>query len=238
MASESYVGKSAYHGEVAARYDADRRVEPLWAQEQAFVQAWAADVPEGATVLDIPTGTGRFLEIFHERRLHVLAQDISEDMLAEIRRLHPTVDPTRLQISKGDAEAIALPDAAVDVVLSWRFLHLIPMPVVRRVMREFRRVCRGPVVVQVFAVEPRPESGLLMKAVKSVLRPIWRVLKSGGPAVAAPATPWAHIASFSHREQHLLAAFAEAGLRVDRTHTFDPEARFPTRVYFLSSRAS
>ena len=235
MASENYVGKTAYYGEVAARYDADRRVEPLWEQEQAFVQAWAANVAEGTTVLDIPTGTGRFLEIFHARGLHVLAQDISEDMLAEIRRLHPSVDPSRLQISKGDAEAIALPDASVDVVVSWRFVHLIPMPVVRQVMREFRRVCRGPVVVQVFAVEPRPERGPLVKTVKALLRPLWRLLKARG-AAAAPATPWAHISSFSHREQHLLAAFAQAGLHVDRTHTFDPAARFPTRVYFLSSR--
>lgn len=236
MASRDYAGKSAYHGAVASTYEADRRQQPLWEQEQEFVRDWVQTLPAGATLLDIPTGTGRFLEIFLARQLHVLAQDISKDMLAEIRRQHPALASARLEISEGDAEHLALADDTVDVVVCWRLLHLVPLPVVRGVLHEFRRVCRGPMAVQVFAVDPRPEQGGVGGRLKALLRPVWQRLRPHRSRT--PATPWSHIPSYSHREPRLLAAFAAAGLRVDRTHTFDPAAPFPTRVYFLSRAAA
>jgi hypothetical protein len=232
MASKDYAGKSAYRGPVAARYDDDRRVEAVWLQEQEFVRAWVQTLPPGRALLDIPTGTGRFLEFFLDQKLDVYAQDISADMLAEIRRQHPAIDATKLCISPGDAEHLDLADEAVDYVLSWRFLHLVPMPVVNDVIREFRRVCRGQIVVQVFAVDPARDRGRFWPEVKNRLRPFWRLLRPLPPP--EPTTPWSHITSYSHPEERLLAAFAAAGLLVDRMHTFDPATSFPTRVYFLS----
>jgi ubiquinone/menaquinone biosynthesis C-methylase UbiE len=236
MGSGKYAGKAAYRGAVASNYDADRRVELMWEQEQQFVREWSETLPDGASLLDIPTGTGRFLEFFLQRKIHVLAQDISPDMLAEISRLHPGIDSSRLQVSPGDAEHLALPDASVDFVVSWRFLHLVPMPVVGGVLREFRRVCRGTVMVQVFAIETRRDESAVLKLVKAVLRPIARRFrpKVRQPAATTPATPWAHIPSYSHREDQLLAAFGETGFHVQKTHTFDPESVSPTRVYFLT----
>jgi ubiquinone/menaquinone biosynthesis C-methylase UbiE len=232
MRSTDYLGKSAYRGEVAARYDEDRAVEAVWSQEQEFVRAWVETLRPGGTVLDIPAGTGRFLELFLARGLQVLAQDISEDMLAEIRRRHPTAAAAGLEIRVGDAEQLALPDGAVDHLVCWRFFHLIPLPVMRRVLREFHRVCRGTVVVQVFAVRPETGWAAAPQVWRDRLRALWRRVRPARETAAA--LPWSHIASFSHRETVVLAAIAGAGFAVRATHTLGHTNGLPTRVYFLN----
>ncbi len=229
-----YAGKSAYNGTVATTYDEARVGEMIWVQEQAFIEQWARSLTPGKTILDLPAGTGRFLEFFLQRGLRVLARDISADMLAEIRRLHPAVAAADLDIREGDAEHLELADQSVDYLISWRLLHLVPFPMIPAILREFHRVARGPVVVQVFAVDAGNREAPWRKKIKDALRPLWRRLRPAPPAPAA--TPWSHIPSHSHAEAALLAAFSQAGFMVDRTHTFDPGSRFPNRVYFLSRR--
>ena len=50
----TYTGKTAYQGPIAANYDRDRVGEPVWQSEQAWFAGWAARVPAGARVLDVP----------------------------------------------------------------------------------------------------------------------------------------------------------------------------------------
>ena len=59
----SYIGKTAYHGEVAANYDRDRVNEPVWQREQAWVEMWSQRVPAGAVVLDVPGARGRYVKV-------------------------------------------------------------------------------------------------------------------------------------------------------------------------------
>jgi len=234
MPSEDYVAKSAYHGDVAARYEEQRKGEAVWNQEQAFVEAWIRDLEAGSVILDLPAGTGRFFPFFKARGLRVHARDISEDMLAEIRRAYPWSLTEGWDVRAGDAEHLDLPNDAVDYVLSWRFFHLIPPAVIDRVLREFARVCRGTIVIQVFAVR---SSGMRMAAwqrVKGWLRPLWRRLRRASTATECP---WGHIASFSHPENDLRAAFARAGLEERRAVTLSDYQGLPTRVYFLERRA-
>jgi len=76
-------------------------------------------------------------------------------------------------------------------------------------------------------VRPAGTRTTLWQAVKNRLRPLWRRFRPAGPE------PWAHIASYSHREEELLAAFARAGFAAAQTHTLGVFDGLPTRVYFL-----
>lgn len=234
MPEKEYVGKSAYHGEIASRYDEQRITEPIWNVEQEFVRAWVKTLSPGTTILDVPTGTGRFLPFFLDRGLGVHAQDISTDMLAEIRRRFSPL-PAGLELRVGDAERLDLPDDTVDQVISWRFIHLVPPPVVGRVLSEFRRVCRGMIVVQVFGVRPAGMRRTAWQSFKDRARPLWRKLRPVDPKNGGK--PWSHITSYPHREEDLLAAFALAGLRLGQTRTLETQAGLVNRVYFLT-RAS
>jgi SAM-dependent methyltransferase len=232
MSGHEYSGKSAYRGVIASRYDEDRTVEAIWAVEQDFVGKWVEGLPKGGEILDIPAGTGRFLEFFQKQGLTVHALDVSPDMVAEIHRRYPEL-AKGAHIAVGDAEHLALPDDAVEFVLSWRFFHLIPTAVADRVLREFHRVCRGTVVVQVFGVRPpfwrRVINGLRRRLSPTSPAPAPASPESGGTA----ASPWAHIASFAHTESGLRAQFKRAGFVLDHAVTIDVQFGLPNRVYFL-----
>jgi ubiquinone/menaquinone biosynthesis C-methylase UbiE len=230
MAPNDYVAKSAYRGEVAARYDEQRRVETLWEQEQAFVQTWAESLAPGATVLDLPVGTGRFVDLLLARSLKVEAWDISEDMLAEVRK-RPSAAHPHLTIAVGDAERIALPDRSVDYVLCWRLFHLVPLATIDRILAEFRRVCRQRIVIQVLPVRTGGLVAWAPPALKAVLRPVRRLL------ARRHATPWSHIPSFVHAERDLLKRFARHRLTVVEAVTLADYQGLPVRVYTLEDRA-
>ncbi len=232
MSLPEYVGKSAYHGETAARYDEHRVVEPIWTVEQEFVRAWVQSLPVGSRILDLPAGTGRFVRFYAERGLVVHLRDISADMLAEIDgSLAQGMD-----VRVGDAERIDLAPDAVDFVISWRFFHLIPRELIGRVLLEFVRVCRGTLVIQVFSVRPSGSTFSPWRVFKDWARPYWRrlvpALLRGRPQ------PWEHITSFLHREDDLIAAFAAAGLVIRETRTLEFQNELANRVYFLTRAAA
>jgi ubiquinone/menaquinone biosynthesis C-methylase UbiE len=225
----SYSGKAAYRGDIASNYERDRVNEPVWAIEQAWMEKWASNLTQGARILDVPAGTGRFVGIFLARGAKVTAIDVSEDMLTELRRRWPP-DADRLVVLRGDVEFLPYEPDSFDYVVSWRLFHLIPRLVVDRVLLEFARVCRGSVVIQVFGVRP----GLLTRIFHAVQRRFRR------PPSTAPlsgtlveSTPWAHIHSYSHAESDLRASFKNAGFTLERSVTLDNEGGGINRVYFL-----
>jgi SAM-dependent methyltransferase len=226
---QSYAGKSAYRGHVALNYERDRVKEPVWQQEQAWMERWAESIPAGARVLDVPTGTGRFVGIFRGRGAKVHAVDVSEDMLAELRRRFPP-DGDNLLVEHGDAEALSYPAAMFDVVVCWRLFHLLPRSAVGRVLRELARVCRGRIVVEVFGVE----FGSVVKARLRALRRLLGKLARRRPEIGG--APWSHIANYAHREGDLCALFAGCGLRVIGIETLAYDRGAPARVYILERR--
>lgn len=227
MSAARYAAKTAYRGDIVARYDEDRKVEPLWAEEQEFVRDWIKRLPAGAVVLDLPVGTGRFLPLLAECGLAARGLDISEDMVAEARRRYGHLGES-IQLAVGDAEHLALTDQSVDCVICWRFFHLIPRPVIERVLREFRRVCRGPILVQVLQVKPVDRPDRWWERVKDILRPWYRRLRA-----RREGTPWAHITSYPHAERELLAAFGAANLSVQESVEMRDHSGLPVKVYTL-----
>lgn len=231
MQRDSYAAKDAYQGEVVAHYESDRVVEPLWQLEQDFIRSCCDRIPSGAVVADVPVGTGRFLPFYTARALAVHGFDISLDMIAEAAR-KCAGSGTEMHLSVGDAEKLPLADQSVDVLVSWRFFHLIPLATIDRVLAEFCRVCRGQMIIQVLPVRQR---GLAVYApgwLKAVLRPVRRCL------AGKKQTPWSHIPSYLHAERDLLRLFARHRLDVRQAMTLADYQGFPVRIYTLAAMAS
>ncbi|HRE79889.1 MAG TPA: class I SAM-dependent methyltransferase [Opitutaceae bacterium] len=225
MSDTTYTGKNAYYGQVATQYDEDRKVEALWGVEQDYVRRWVETLPAGSKVLDVPCGTGRFVPFFANRNLTLLARDISADMVAEIARRYPEVE---VDTGVADAEHLPFADDAVDAILSWRFIHLLPAPVVERALREFRRVCRGDILLEVLQAKTEERKREESTAVAR-FRHWYRSLRP-----RPSQQPWSHITSYTHDESNLCNLFSEVGLKVKARDLLDNHAGPAAVVYQLT----
>lgn len=88
--------------------------------------------------LDIATGAGHTALAFAPHVAHVLASDITDEMLAEARKLAEDKGLGNVETAKADAEALPFPDAKFNLVTSRIAPHHFPDPA--RFVREVVRV--------------------------------------------------------------------------------------------------
>src|SRR4051812_27587858 len=180
--------------------------ERFWAGgEEALAAMLAATgapaIAPHETVLDLGCGLGRLTRPLAARARHVVAVDVSAEMLARARELNAGLG--NVEWVHGDGRT--LPDAEVDVAVSFVVLQHLPEPgIALGYVRELGRVLRGWAVLHVSndpAVHDRAPSlarraaAALGRAPRGQADPRWR-----GSAVDLDA---------------LEAAAREAGLRVD-----------------------
>lgn len=137
-----------YYGDTAQLYEAERARKGHWRREQAAVEGFLARLPQGLSVLDVPVGTGRFVEFYRARDHRVTGFDASRDMLAIARR---RADEAGLsaEFTAGDATRLPYGDGAFDLVVSTRFLrHILPYALARQSLAEMARVCRGHAIIE------------------------------------------------------------------------------------------
>jgi SAM-dependent methyltransferase len=85
---------------------------------------WALELAPGSRVLDLGAGTGKLTATLVDLGADVTAVEPDPKMLAELQSALPTV-----RALPGRAEAIPLPDSAVDAVVSGNAMHWFDMDV-------------------------------------------------------------------------------------------------------------
>ena len=94
-------GPRKYYDEVAKGYDEKRQDSPKWQEEDRIVKDFMATLKTGASVLDIPCGTGRFIPYAELRKFHYTGVDISDDMLAESSKKIANPEETLVTLVRG-----------------------------------------------------------------------------------------------------------------------------------------
>lgn len=221
-----------YEGEVVDAYESRRERNPSWhAENRAFEQFLnQIALPRGARVMDAPIGTGRFLKSFSDRGLLVIGRDISADMVESAKSRAAATGIEGADISIGDATAIELGDASVDLVVSVRFLVHLEFATVEKALREFARVTSKFVITHIRVATPGAGN-----AMKRGLNSWFRKLRgrSGSRRVKIE-----NKAATMHERASIDRLFAECNLRLLSEVTTAENGKGYTSRMFLLEKAS
>jgi ubiquinone/menaquinone biosynthesis C-methylase UbiE len=134
--------KTKYRGRMAENYEAKRMKQQRWDLENQIVTAML-HLKKGK-LLDVPVGTGRFLEHCYGQGFSIVGIDSSLEMLtlAEAKGV-----PCKLEA--GDATALKYKDKTFDHTICIRFLDLIDEEAMQKVVKELCRVTKHTVIATI-----------------------------------------------------------------------------------------
>lgn len=145
-------GARKYTGETATGYDAKRASSDKWKIEQAIIEDMLADLPEGATILDAPVGTGRFFDFYERKNFIVRGIDISADMLREAAK--KVKDPNNIingvqqwAFAQTSVLKTGMPDSAVEASVMCRLTRWLSPEDCQTAFQELQRVTKDRIIL-------------------------------------------------------------------------------------------
>ena len=144
-----------YYGQIAKTYDAVREGSDRWHMEQRTVES-ILEAIHPSSLLDLPFGTGRFIEVHQRLQYRWIGVDISEEMLNIARE--KDVKSSTGNLFVGNATALELGNDEVDTSLCIRLLNLLTHDQASQVLGELSRVSQNWVV---FGARIYPDSPIL-----------------------------------------------------------------------------
>lgn len=138
---------NTYFGRIAADYEQERKGTEFWLNEQRVLSLFLKRLPKSLRILDVPIGTGRWIEDFRRRDHVVFGIDSSSDMLQIARGAAGLgFNGTLIQ---GNALQLNFPDSSFDLVVSFRFVFsIVSFEDSLRAIAEIARVCSGYAIVE------------------------------------------------------------------------------------------
>lgn len=134
-------------------------------REQRAVATIFAALNDCRSVVDVPSGAGRFAKVLAKSRTLIEA-DVAFEILEHARERARTAR-LKVHFLQSDAAKLALGDETVDCVFCNRLLHHIHSAAERAVfLQEFHRVCRKYLVLSFFDYHAFGGVRRLLKALK------------------------------------------------------------------------
>lgn len=221
-----YDGYEKYGTHEAAGYEEERKKEPLWWQEEQFISEYFAS-HKARIILDAPVGTGRFLDHYGNVDMAV-GIDISEEMLKQSSRKLADLRVANIQLIRGDIFKLEFDDNYFDLVICWRFAHLVPENLLADALRELGRVTSGEILLQTYV--GHPYWSRLIASLRRLPAKIYSRLSGTMP----PPLPWSHIRAYFHTHKTLVTKIAEAGLVINQRMEIGPYNDSIVYIYQLS----
>lgn len=196
--------RDRYRGQRAQNYDRDRVDSAEWKREQEVVESFLRDarLQSNDLILDIPVGTGRFLEFYKSLGCRAAGLDISKEMLeqAVVRAANLELDA---ELGIGDITSIDADDSSATVVICVRILNLLGFNDFSRALAEAARVSSAYVIAGIQVRRTPTEERV------SRLRPVLRGLLRKAPEKKVRSTE-------PHPEASVLREFRKRQLTVVR----------------------
>lgn len=126
-----------YYGDKALNYDKLRSHKTFWKKEDAFIENYLTKGP----VIDIPVGTGRFIDIYKRKGFEFVGLDVSKDMLSVAREKYPDA-PLHI----GNVFDIKYADDSFGTAVCSRMMHWLYPDDMQRAMSQVCRVADDVIV--------------------------------------------------------------------------------------------
>jgi ubiquinone/menaquinone biosynthesis C-methylase UbiE len=147
MNNKKQVVGNSYYNKTAKNYIKIRKESKEWQSEQKIVEELINQLPDGINVLDIPFGTGRFVDFYLNKKMNIYGLEISEAMIGAAKEaLEDSFNKCEIRI--GDAtEKLPYDDNFFDLVVCLRFLKFFPYNTAKEIITEIYRVTKSRVII-------------------------------------------------------------------------------------------
>lgn len=134
MTNDTQIGYDRVAGEYAERFINELDYKPY---DRHLLNFFAEMTKGRGLVCDIGTGPGQIARYLHEQGAEAMGIDLSDNMVAQARLLHPDQ-----RFEQADMRALPLEDGELAGITAFYSIIHIPREDVTTVLREFRRVLK------------------------------------------------------------------------------------------------
>jgi SAM-dependent methyltransferase len=229
VARNDYAARGRYHGDEADYYLARRTHRRKWIREQQEMEKLLAAFPRGSSILDVPFGTGRYLEFYALGDHRTVGLDISREMMMQSRGAG-TSENCLMGLVQGEAEALPLSDGAIDYIVCTRLFNWFPLATLRTVVCEFARVAKHGLIIEVRVGEGLGIRALAGSLVRDFARNPWRATRRLFKPLVSGRRGSLHGAKV-HDPQDVADAFATCNLEVVEVISVAERTRYLRRQH-------
>lgn len=145
--------KTRYTGARIKDYVSKREQTPQWIKETKIMADLLARFPS-KTVVDIPVGTGRFMQFYAKHKNKVIGLDVSPDMLEQARSEAERYKVKAPRIELADIFEVDPARYSADVAVSLRFLNHLERDWVGKAIKSLAALASDTVIASIRTVDP------------------------------------------------------------------------------------
>ena len=184
--------------------------------------------------MDIPFGTGRFIDIYLKNSLEVMGVDISKDMLMQAEKKLKNV---KHSVKTIESDIINLPfeNHYFDFIICFRLFHLLPFEIIEKAVKEISRVAKNKIYIEIYKSSLIPETNQNKKnRLKMKLQAFIQKFAKEKKNTKEKTQPWLEIQNFSYYEKNLLNLFMKNNLNLEKIEEITEDKNNEIKIYILS----
>ena len=159
-----------YKSKVVENYERLRKKDRYWSWENDFLKSFLAKSKNLNSIIDIPIGTGRFLEFYKKYTFDIYGVDISADMLKKTKEkiLKYNLEK-RVTLKKHNISSNDFIMSNAKVTICFRLFHLLKKSEIKIVIENFAKFTDEKIILQVFDVRDFNIISIFKRILASVL---------------------------------------------------------------------
>ena len=135
-----------YTGNTAERYDEKRSASQKWHEENLVIGSFLSQLPAKSRLLDVPVGTGRFIELYKKHRITATGVDISNDMIG-VASAKATQLQAKITLRQGSVLDLKFPDGAFDCAMCVRLMNWLRSEEMDQAIGQLSRVSKKHLIL-------------------------------------------------------------------------------------------